>query len=158
LIPTDYEYVDTSPYNFQIMGQWHDQSGPDSASSTNSPPISVHYTSSGAGPGLQIKYGLLQAGDTITTIDTPIQKGTWVDLMFHIRFSQGSGGFLEVWKDGMMLATDSGVARITGRNMFNAEPNYLRLGLYRARCQTQTNTIYYDEIRIATTKAAVQGG
>jgi len=39
--------------------------------------------------------------------------------------------------------------------MYNAEPNYLRLGLYRGKGQTQTNTFYYDEIRIATTRAAV---
>ena len=55
----------------------------------------------------------------------------------------------------MALTSDRGATRITGPNMYNAEPNYLRLGLYRGKGQTQTNTFYYDEIRIATTRAAV---
>ena len=66
-----------------------------------------------------------------------------------------SDGFLEAWKDGVALTSDRGATRITGPNMYNAEPNYLRLGLYRGKGQTQTNTFYYDEIRIATTRAAV---
>ena len=157
LIPTDYQFVSSTPDNYQIMGQWHDQPVPGGTPTGFSPPISVHYRSSGASQGLQFRYGLLQTGGLITTIDTPIQKGTWVDLMLHIRFSQGSGGFLEVWKNGVMLATGTGATRIMGPNMYNAEPDYLRLGLYRGKAQPQTNTFYYDEIRIATTKAALLG-
>ena len=41
-----------------------------------------------------------------------VRKEQWIDLMLHIRFSQGSGGFLEVWKDGVMLATEAGATRI----------------------------------------------
>jgi hypothetical protein len=155
LIPEDYKYVDTSAQNYQIMGQWHDQPEPGRKPTGNSPPISVHYHSSGPSQGFRIQYGLRKRGP-IQEIEAPIQKGKWVDLMFHIRFSQGSDGFLEAWKDGVSVASASGATRITGPNMFNAQPDYLRLGLYRGRSQTQTNTFYYDEIRIGTTKAAVQ--
>ena len=143
------------------MGQWHDQPEPGRKPTGYSPPISVHFRAGGGSQGFQIKYGRIQRKDPIQIFDAPIQKGKWVDLMFHIRFSQGNDGFLEAWKDGVALTSDRGATRITGPNMYNAEPNYLRLGLYRGKGQTQTNTFYYDEVRIGTTKAAVgreQGG
>jgi len=156
-IPTDYQYVDTTPYNYQIMGQWHDQPPPGGTATGNSPPISVHYRFSADGAALRITYGLLQTGGPISTLETPIQRGRWVDLMFHIRFSRGAGGFLEAWKDGVMMTSSTGATRLTGPNMYNDEPDYLRLGLYRGKGQTQTNTLYFDEIRIATTRAALLG-
>jgi polysaccharide lyase-like protein len=155
LIPTDYQYVSTTPDNYQIMGQWHDQPAPGTTATGFSPPISVHYRSTGYSQTLEFRYGLLQIGGAIKTIETPIQRGQWIDLMLHIRFSQGGGGFLEVWKNGVMLATESGATRITGPNMYNSEPNYLRLGLYRGKAQPQTNAFYYDEIKIATSRAAL---
>jgi len=157
LIPNDYQYLSTNAKNYQIMGQWHDQPDPGRKPTGYSPPISVHYESTGGSAGFRIKYGRIQAGDVIKSYYTPIQKGKWVDLIFHIRFSQGSDGFLEAWKDGVQLSSESGVTRITGPNMYNSEPNYLRLGLYRGKAQTQTNTFYYDEIKIATSKPALLG-
>jgi hypothetical protein len=155
LIPADYQYVSTTPDNYQIMGQWHDQPMPGTTATGFSPPISVHYRSTGFSQTLAFRYGLLQTGGVIKTFETPIQKGRWIDLVLHIRFSQGSGGFLEVWKDGVMLASETGQSRITGPNMYNSQPDYLRLGLYRGKGQTQINTFYVDEIGIASSKAAL---
>jgi hypothetical protein len=155
LIPEDYKYVSAKP-NYQIMGQWHDQPKPGEKPTGYSPPISVHYESSGDAQRFRIEYGLRQRGGPLQEFDAPIQKGKWVDLMFHIRFSTGSDGFVEAWRDGESFKSSSGATRLTGTNMYNSQPNYLRLGLYRGRGQTQTNTFYYDEIRIGTTKAAVQ--
>jgi len=157
LIPDGYQYVARSKRSWQIMGQWHDQPDPGQRPTGYSPPISVHYRSSGAAQSLSVHYGLIQRGGPIQVMDAPIEKGKWVDLMFHIRFSRGSDGFLEAWKDGVMLASANGATRITGTNMFNDQPNYLRLGLYRGEGQTQTNSLYYDEIKVATSKADLLG-
>ena len=154
LIPEDYQY-DRVGHDWQIMGQWHDQSEPGESPSGYSPPISVHYRSTGGQSSFVFTYGLRQTGGPITEVEAPIKRGKWINLMFHIGFSQGKDGFLEVWKDGVPVKTDQGIARITGPNMFNAEPNYLRIGLYRGVGQKQTNTLYYDEIKIATTREAL---
>lgn len=154
LIPQDYQYNRVGN-DYQIMGQWHDQPLQGEKPSGYSPPISVHYRSDGGRPRFVFTYGLRQAGGPITEVEAPIERGKWIDLMFHIRFSRGKDGFLEVWADGAQVKTPQGGTRITGPNMFNAEPNYLRLGLYRGKDQTQTNVLYYDEIKIATTKEAL---
>jgi hypothetical protein len=152
-LPVGYEYTPDES-SWQIMGQWHDQPSPGVPPTGYSPPIRVQYRPDlGA---LQLIYGRIQVfNDPQQTINIPVTLGTWTDLMFHIKFSQGNDGFAEVYKNGVQIGT-----RITGPNMFNGEPNYLRIGLYRGpkkggKGQQQTNILYYDEIKIGTTRESV---
>lgn len=153
-IPQGYDFK-SEPHKFEIMGQWHDQADPGEDPTGYSPPMSVAYRSDGKVQGFLIKYGLRNFNQTIQEYLTPIDQGKWIDLVFHIRFSKNDDGFMEVWKDGIMLKTSSGSTKVTGPNMYNTVPNYLRLGIYRGFALSQTNTIYYDEVRIGRSRAAV---
>jgi hypothetical protein len=55
-----------------------------------------------------------------------IQFGRWNDMVYHIRFSQGEDGFVEVWLNG------SGAVTYTGATAFKeGEDNiYNKFGLY----------------------------
>ncbi|MDP2647903.1 MAG: polysaccharide lyase [Candidatus Yanofskybacteria bacterium] len=152
-LPVGYEYI-YEKGGFHIMGQWHDQPDPGEEPTGYSPPIRVDYRPDLG--SLSLLYGRIQVfDDPQQTVNIPITLGTWTDLMFHIKFSQGNDGFVEVYKNGVQVGK-----RITGPNMFNAEPNYLRIGLYRGpkrggTGQPQTNILYYDEIKTGTTRESV---
>lgn len=153
LLPTDYAYTPRG-ISWQLMGQWHDSPDPGEPATGFSPPIRMDYQPDLG--TLRLIYGRIQVfADQQQTVDVPITLGAWTDLMFHIKFSQGADGFAEVYKSGVQVGP-----RITGPNMFNAQPNYLRIGLYRGpdnggAGQSQTNVLFYDEIKIGTTREAV---
>ena len=146
LIPNDFPTPDSD--DWQVMGQWHDQPDPGQPGTGYGPPISVRFRVESTGPSFRVAYGRSDYGETLQNLDTPVEKGKWIDLVFLIRFSQVSDGFLEVWKDGVPLQTADGATRITGPNMYNAQPNSFRLGLYRGGNQTTTSVLYYDDVKI----------
>lgn len=164
LIPED--YADTPRTDrFQIIGQWHDQPPLGTAwkdYAGHPPLLAVRYGTRDGKSGIAINYGL---GDknTVTVAQTEIQKGHWVDLLFHIKWSMGADGFVEVWKDGVPISrgprgspSSNDSIRVTGANMFNSAPPYLKLGLYRKDGFDTVNSLYFDEIRVGRTRAEVE--
>jgi hypothetical protein len=79
-----------------------------------------------------------------------IEFGRWNDMVYHIRFSRGDDGLLEVWMNG------SRVAEYQGATAFqDGEVNiYKKFGLYRDRWK-EPMTIYFDNYTLADSFAAV---
>lgn len=158
LVPNDYAEAPREDM-FQILGQWHDQppAGQTWRDYTTHPPVlAVKYGMRGSRRGIEISYGLV--GGTKGAIGRAlIQKGKWVDLVFHVRWSQGDDGFVEVFKDGEPLTPPSKDGfKVFGANMYNATPNYLKLGIYRQDGFQTTNSVYYDELSIGPRREDVE--
>lgn len=159
LVPRDYaDTTDTSL--FQIMGQFHDQ--PDRARGegwenfpAHPPMVAIYYGCPDGTPSIALSYGL--EGSLQQMSLTPIEKGRWIDLMFHIRWSRGADGFVEVWKDGKPFTPlTGGDPRVFGPNMYNEAPAFLKFGLYREAGFTTTNSVYFDEVRVGKTRDEVE--
>ena len=77
-----------------------------------------------------------------------LQKGTWVDWEFRIRWSYKETGIVEVWKNGLSIVTNS------GPNTYNdLLAPYLKVGLYvpawgdeGVQPKTKKREIYFDEV------------
>ncbi len=150
LVPTD--YADTaSPPGHQIMGQWHDRppAGVAWADYEHHPPlIAIKYVLRDGVSTMVITYGLQGINKQIVATQV-IQKGEWIDLRFHIRWSMGNDGYIEAWKNGQPITAFNGLDhRVFGPNMYNETPAYLKLGLYRADGFETTNSVYFDEVRV----------
>lgn len=158
LIPEDYADVARAE-QFQILGQWHDQPPEGKAwkdYDSHTPMIAVKYTATEGKPRLEIMYGLDDKNKGIVG-RADITKGKWVDLVFHVKWSMQGDGFVEAWKDGQPITRgEGGGVRVSGPNMYNSAPPYLKLGLYRKDGIETVNSVYYDEVRIGRTRADVE--
>ncbi|MBT3290353.1 MAG: hypothetical protein HN380_23620 [Victivallales bacterium] len=79
-------------------------------------------------------------------------KGKWVDWVFHVRWSTGKDGLVDVWKNGKKIVSDRG--RNCGPGDF---ADYFKFGIYKwpwqnppekAPSTVTQRTLYIDEIRI----------
>jgi hypothetical protein len=83
----------------------------------------------------------------------PLDAGRWTDWVFHVRWSYGSDGLLEAWKDSEL------VFRRIGPNSYNdALAPYLKVGIYVPRWDVhppltpiESHTIHFDDIRVSET-------
>lgn len=158
LVPDDYAEAPREDM-FQILGQWHDQppAGKKWKDYASHPPVlAVRYGTRDGRRGIEITYGLA-GGNKGVIARTPIEKGKWIDLVFHVRWSQKSDGFVEVFKDGAPLTPGGKDGhKVFGANMYNASPNYLKLGLYRQDGFETTNSVLYDELRLGPSRTDVE--
>ena len=147
MIPEDFIDNDENGTGFNVIAQWHDQSGTPENRSTNNPPISVLYGTDNGLTGIGIKYGLNDVNRHFMALEE-IEKGVWYELIFHIGWSQDWDGFTEVWMDGKLITNGT----VIGPNMHHWKPHYWKAGLYRGEVGQDTtltnNSIYYDEFRI----------
>ena len=91
-----------------------------------------------------------------------LQRGVWYDFTYHIKFSRNpSVGYIEMWKNGQRVtfANDQQTIFTNTLPTTNAPscgnlqvPNYYMAGM------TSSQTIYYDEVKVGTSYAAVQPG
>jgi hypothetical protein len=86
----------------------------------------------------------------------PLQKGQWNDWMWHVVWSTGSSGLLELYQNGQLVYSKYGRATL---NPGNSNQAYMvRLGMYRGN-QSRTTQIFYTQgVKIATTRAEVEYG
>ncbi len=157
LVPSDYA---DAPWGtpFQIMGQWHDLPLPGVSWDeypNNSPPVAINYRLLDGKSAFALEYGVGKERKQIALYY--FEKGKWVDLVFHIRWSlEDRGGFIELWANGEPVTAFNGVDyRVYGANMYNEIPNFLKLGLYRKEGFTTANSVYYDEIRFGNSREEV---
>lgn len=147
MIPEDFIDNVENGTGFNVIAQWHDQSGTPENRSTNNPPISVLYGTDNGLTGIGIKYGLNDVNRHFMALEE-IEKGVWYELIFHIGWSQDWDGFTEVWMDGELITNGT----VIGPNMHHWKPHYWKAGLYRGEVGQDTtltnNSIYYDEFRI----------
>jgi len=87
----------------------------------------------------------------------PITKNGWIDWVFHIKFSYGSDGVLEVWKNKQK------VINYLGPNSYNDQRlPYFKFGIYkwnwdnaagRAISPEDRRVLYFDALRIGNANA-----
>lgn len=156
LIPAD--YADPPGEQFQILAQWHHRPAegakPGEERShhvTGPPPLTLHLDFYEHRHLLSL-IGRTSPKEPRRTLGArPIRKGAWIDLVFHVRWSTGSDGFVEAWMDGQPLTP----GKVRGATMYSSASNYLRLGLYRGKGVPTTNHVFFDEVRIGDSYQAV---
>jgi len=102
----------------------------------------------------------LEQHENIWLGDVLADRGKWTDWVFHVRWSPGDDGLIELWRDGELVATD------TGQNCVAADyAPYFKFGIYKwpwKQDATQTPStatkreIYFDEIRIADDRGSFE--
>ena len=154
MIPVNFTDKPENGSGFNVIAQWHDQSGDPDNRSTNNPPISVLYGTVNGVTGIGLKYGLNDVNRHFMAEEV-IEKGVWYDLIFHIGWSEDWDGFTEVWMDGEMITNGT----VEGPNMHGWRAHYWKAGLYRGEvgqdATLTNNSIYYDEFRIGQSYDAV---
>lgn len=143
-----------------VIMQFH--SDPDAGEAWRNPPVALQVVDKG---GVQ-HFNLIVRSDAskITTgsgearYDSSKQYdlgpiggdiGKWTDLVWHIKWNYDGSGYLQLYKDGHL------VADLHGANAFNdATGPYLKMGLYKYEWQSATDsgadskTIYFDDFRV----------
>ena len=79
-----------------------------------------------------------------------LKTGRWHDMIYHICFSPGRDGLLEVWMNGKQVVDAKGPVTISG----GGDRIYNKIGLYRDRLK-QPMTIYFDNYALANRREAV---
>jgi len=75
--------------------------------------------------------------------------GEWIDFVIHVKWSYGPDGVVELWKDGEVWMDR------TGPNCFNdIKGPYMKIGIYTPLDLGQTQTIYYDELKIGNASSS----
>lgn len=152
-LPLDYAHPPGD--QFQILAQWHHRpvvKNPRRRFAVTGPPPLALYLVPHEGQDLLILIGQSSPKAPPRHLGTrPIRRETWNDLVVHLKSSIGSDGFVEAWLNGRPF-TDG---RMYGPTLYNAVSNYLRLGLYRGKGVPTTNHVFYDEVRLGDSYAAV---
>ena len=79
-----------------------------------------------------------------------IPLGRWIDMVYHLRYSTGTDGLVEIWMNGQRVVNYSGpAADPDAKNAF-----YHKIGLYRDRLKVPM-TMYYDNYSMGGSKEAV---
>jgi hypothetical protein len=77
----------------------------------------------------------------------PMRKGQWDDWVIHAKWSYGSDGLLEFWRNGTKVAT------INGPNNYNTQQaGYVKLGIYKwswSNTRITSRVVGYDAVKIA---------
>ena len=133
-LPGDYA-TDPAP---EIVTQWQ--------AYTAHPPLAV-WTQKG-------EWRIVQFGKTITSIGA-YEKNKWTDFVFHVKWSAGSDGLVEVWKNGVKIYTRTGANIASGLTT----GVYMRTGIYKWPWKTWTTStttkriVYIDDVRIGNAYA-----
>lgn len=135
-LPTDY-VTDAAP---EIVTQWHTNVG--------SPPLAL-WTQNG-------QWRITRFGNKQTILGA-YTKNKWTDFVFHVKWSTGSDGLVEAWKDGVKVLTFNGPTLLSGTT-YGA---YMRTGLYKwpwnptssIVSTTTKRVMYVDDVRIGNQSA-----
>jgi hypothetical protein len=90
-------------------------------------------------------------GDATTVATTPARRGVWTDFVMHLRWSPGSDGLVEVWKDGVKWYAAAGANMAAGTTL----PPYQKFGMYGSFTgAVSERVLYYDSLKVATGPSA----
>jgi hypothetical protein len=85
----------------------------------------------------------------------PLDKETWLDWVFHVRWAYDNTGIIEVWKNDKMV-----LSRINAPNSFNDDMYpYLKIGLYKwgwlenLKTKINSRAIYIDDVTVGNEKS-----
>jgi Polysaccharide lyase len=138
LIPPGFPVVD----NRLVIAQWKQYS-------VSGSPLFAERFRNGA-HDLTIRLGDSAWGRRKSYSLPAIEFGRWNDMVYHIRFSRGDDGLVEVWMNGSRVVTYKGATAFKE----GEESIYNKFGLYRDRWKDPM-TIYFDNYTLADSFAAV---
>lgn len=74
----------------------------------------------------------------------PLQLGRWSDWVFHVKWSHGADGFVDVYLDGQQ------VHQYRGPSYYNDENDpFMKMGVYRASTSAvYSRVVFHDEVKI----------
>ena len=154
-LPNSWTY-DQAP---EIVMQWHQVGG--DCSRGCSPPLSI-VTEKGQfviSQNWEISPGNWHFAHTPIG---PYETGRWIDWVIHVKWSTGSDGTLDVWKDGRPV---DGFFGQRGRNDDYGDRvhgNYMVIGVYKwpwsqnKPSDTTRRIMYVDELRVADQRGSYQ--
>ena len=135
----------------EIIVQWHANSDEHLGEGGRSPPLYIEIN----GDLLRVRnrWDPAPVSPSPTTgsaveWEGPLDKGVWIDWVFHVHWSYEADGLLEVWKDGTKIVEKY------GPNTFNDVTwLYFKMGLYNWNWTTDipvtSRVIFHDEVRVA---------
>lgn len=148
-----------SNQEFNIICQWQDLPNfaqgeswdPTPVLHGSSPPLALAYVNG----TLQLKMNDNPNSNSATfLVGNPqqINKGKWYDIVSHIYWNDDNTAFIEFWMNGNFITPYNGTGnKYYKRNLFNRAGNYFKFGQYRGKNKTtNTNTVYFDEVRIGS--------
>jgi hypothetical protein len=150
------EHADPPAGQFQILAQWHHRPHPAAERRkrgrvTGPPPLAL-YLEPLHGRDVLILIGQPSPQAPPSNLGAqPIRRGAWNDLVFHVRWSTGTDGFVEAWLNGGPFTA----GKHYGPTLYQPVSSVLRLGLYRGKGVPTTNHVFLDEIRIGASYRAV---
>ena len=97
-------------------------------------------------------FGCAQTNPTRTSVrlDVPVQRGTWTAWVIHARWSPGTNGLLQIWKDGRLVLDRPG-PNVYGTIGVEYTP-YLKTGIYHPEWHPN-KVIYSTDIKIGGERA-----
>lgn len=136
--------------NPEAITQWHQEGG-------GSPPNAVQVEND------RIYFRSINRSDTKDNSNKVytnyslgnVERGKWVEFVFHIVHSPNSDGLIEIWKNKTKLHT------IKGPNMRRSYPlPTLKLGIYKwtwktKRTDTDKRIVYFDNVKVGNEKASL---
>lgn len=149
-------WVDDQPTLFDIANQWHDY--PTLSEAELKSPFDFGID------GTRWNYRVRSGGSSVeteTTVDVaPVEKGKWVDFVFHLIFSKSGNGLVEIWKDGAQI-TAATWKKPMGFN--HVQVPFFKVGIYKwpwnpqdlACCgatNSKTHTIYVSNVKLGNNK------
>jgi hypothetical protein len=146
----------------EMIAQWHDIPDFDLGESWRSPPISFkiindHYYVHYLWAGNAVNTDLSKSGEQMVDLG-PVDKNTWNDWVFHIKFSYRSDGILEVWKNKNKIFS------YYGPNSYNDKMYpYFKLGIYKwgwngwaSYSPENKRVLFYDEVKIGNGNSGME--
>jgi hypothetical protein len=87
----------------------------------------------------------------------PVNKGEWYDVVAHIYWNDDNTAFTAMWLDGNSITPFNGTDnKFYKRNIYNRAGNYFKFGQYRGKNNpSNTNIIYFDEVKVGSSYAEV---
>jgi len=137
---------------WQLFAQWHDQ--PDkkhgmtwSTKPETFPPISLRCQNL----NLYLQVNKPHVNKWFTGPMVPIQPDQWVNVFFHIHWSQKKDGFIEAWVNDQPLTPSNGTDhKFYTPTLYNSTGNFLKIGNYRHNLIEGSTSIDVDDIHIGT--------
>ncbi|MEM8591862.1 MAG: heparin lyase I family protein [Pseudomonadota bacterium] len=146
-LPADFA-TDAPRNRFMIAGQWHDQPDARLGESwanfpSRPPPIALYLGGMGDDVGFVLTYGATDGAERQhQSAQVLFKRGEWHNIEAIIAWSRGDAGSAILRLNGAV------VARMTGPNMNNDAPHYLKLGLYRHPDVEGPSAISIQDVRI----------
>lgn len=131
----------TSDNGGESIIQWHDVDG-------SMPPLSLQVWGSDLIVVQGINGGLIQYNIG------KVESNKWMDIVFHVKWSTGTDGILEVWRNGTKLVSKTGIKTNSKGG------SYLKVGINKwswapggGSSSVSQRLFYVDELRIGNEKA-----